>query len=266
MSNETTVWNQQTCDEVTSYCPIDVSVYGYYPSLAANGFFLGFFALFALVNLCLGIRYKTWSYMIALVLGCVCAAVGYVGRILLHDNPFNQSGFVMQICCLIIAPAFNSAAIYLTLKHMVLCFGEEFSVIKARYYTYIFIAADLLSLIMQGAGGGIASNADAGSSQEETGNDLLMAGISWQVVALFFFILMASWYIVRRRSALKQYPLSTEAATTIKQRKFRLFAFAVSSAWFAIFVRCIYRIVEMAGGWGNEVMRDEATFIVFEGW
>lgn len=30
--------------------------------------------------------------------------LGYVGRILLHANPFDDTGFEMQICCLIIAP------------------------------------------------------------------------------------------------------------------------------------------------------------------
>jgi hypothetical protein len=264
MSNET-VWNQHTCTGITDYCPVEVSIYGYYPNLAANAFFLGFFGLFALINLGLGVRYKTWSYMVALTLGCVCAAIGYVGRIMMHDNPFNDAGFTTQICCLIIAPAFNSAAIYLTLKHIILCFGEEFSVIKARWYTYIFIAGDLLSLVMQGAGGGIASTADTESAQE-VGDDLLMAGISWQVVALFSFFCMAAWYGVRRWKAVKHHPLSTEAATAINQRKFRLFAFGIGSAWFAIFLRCIYRIVEMTGGWGNEIMRDEVTFIIFEGW
>jgi hypothetical protein len=264
MSNDT-VWNQNTCTEITSYCPVEVSVYGYYPSLAANGFFLGFFGLFALINLVLGIRYKTWSFMVALVAGCVCAAIGYAGRIIMHSNPFNNAGFITQICCLIIAPAFNSAAIYLTLKHIILCFGEEFSVIRARYYTYIFVGADLLSLVMQGAGGGIASTAE-NDSQQELGDDLLMAGISWQVVALFIFIGAASWYVVRRWKGIKEYPLSPEAAATLKQPRFRLFAFGVASAWIAIFFRCVYRIVEMAGGWGNEIMRDEVTFIVFEGW
>jgi hypothetical protein len=263
MSNET-VWNQDTCTEITDYCPVDVSVYGYFPNLGANGFFLGFFALFALINLGLGVRYKTWSYMVALTAGCVCAAVGYAGRIIMHDNPFDDSGFITQICCLIIAPAFNSAAIYLTLKHIILCFGEESSIIKARWYTYLFIGADLLSLILQGAGGGIASGND--DSTQELGDDLLMAGISWQVVALFFFGAMVAWYVVRRSRALKHTPLSAEAASTIKQLKFRLFAFGVGSAWFAIFLRCVYRIAEMAGGWGNEIMRDEVTFIIFEGW
>ena len=185
----------------------------------------------------------------------------------MNDNPFNDAGFITQICCLIIAPAFNSAAIYLTLKHIILCFGEEFSLIKARWYTYIFIVADVLSLILQGAGGGIASTADSDSpSTQKLGDDLWMASIGWQVAALSLFFGTVAWYVFSRQNAIHQHSLSVEAATTLKQRKFRLFAVGVGSAWLAIFVRCFYRIIEMAGGWGNSVMQDEATFIVFEGW
>jgi hypothetical protein len=72
-----------------------------------------------------------------------------IGRLLLHQNPFSRIGFQIQICCLILGPAFNSAAIYLVLKHIVLCFGPEFSRIKPKWYTWIFISCDLLSLVLQ---------------------------------------------------------------------------------------------------------------------
>ena len=35
--------------------------------------------------------------------------IGYVGRILLHNNVWDNTGFDMQICCLIIAPVSLSA-------------------------------------------------------------------------------------------------------------------------------------------------------------
>lgn len=262
--SETQVWDQSTCTELTAECTFEVSIYGFQPSLAANAFFLTFFAIAGVTNVVFGIRYRTWSYMVALVLGCLAAAVGYVGRLIMRDNPFADAGFITQICCLIISPAFNSAAIYLTLKHIILCFGEEFSIIKAKWYTYIFIFADILSLLMQGIGGGVASTADD-QDQQELGDDLIMAGVSWQVVALFFFAAMAAWYALRRRRALREHPLSTEAAGRLRDTKFRLFVFGVATAWLAIFIRCIYRIIEMAGGWGNSIMRNEALFIVFEG-
>jgi len=59
--------------------------------------------------------------------------------------------------CLTIAPAFLAAGIYLCLKHIVDTFGRENSRISPRSYPRIFIACDFLSLVLQAAGGGIAS-------------------------------------------------------------------------------------------------------------
>lgn len=47
--------------------------------------------------------------------------------------------------------------------------------------------------------------------------------------------------------------------------RFRMFCYAVAGAYAGILIRCIYRIAEMAGGWGNKIMQDEPSFIVLEG-
>jgi hypothetical protein len=90
-----------------------------------------------------------------------------------------------------------------------------------------------------------------------------MAGISIQVVTLFCFAITSLDYIWRRRRAIE--PLSSEAAFFARSIMFKCFAFGLSAAFLAIFVRCVYRIVEMAGGWRNSVMQNEASFIVFDG-
>jgi hypothetical protein len=64
-------------------CTIEGTLYGYLPSLGANAFFTAFFALCFIVQLVQGIRYKTWTYMIALCLGCAGEAVGYGGRVMM---------------------------------------------------------------------------------------------------------------------------------------------------------------------------------------
>ena len=75
--------------------------------------------------------------------GCICEILGYAGRLMMHKNPFNLNGsvsavscghsvqkadflnrFLIQICCLTIAPAFFSAAIYLCLSRMYVFFLE----------------------------------------------------------------------------------------------------------------------------------------------
>jgi hypothetical protein len=85
----------------------------------------------------------------------------------------------------IFAPSFLAAGIYLTLKHVVIQFGKEWSRLRPSWYTYIFIACDISSLAMQSAGGALAATADPGESIGDVGTNLMIAGIIWQVVGKF---------------------------------------------------------------------------------
>ncbi|KAI4211037.1 MAG: hypothetical protein LQ351_006157 [Letrouitia transgressa] len=188
----------ENCTQVTPECPSEATIYGYYPNLGANIFFLAFFA----------------------------------------------------------------AGIYLTLKHLILTFGEEYSRLRARWYTWIFIGCDLLSLILQGAGGGTAATADTYDTQK-IGNDLMMTGIAWQVFTLLVFAILAGDYAWRSYSHRANH--TTAAARIAHGLRFKAFIAGLFFAWLTIFVRCVYRIAEMANGWKNSIMQDETDFIVLEG-
>ena len=170
---------------------------------------------------------------------------------------------MIQICCLIIAPAFVAAGIYLTLKHVVISFGQEWSRLRPAWYTYIFIAGDIVSLTLQGAGGGAAASSDPGSKMTDIGTNLMIAGVIFQVVVLVFFAYFFVEYIVRTHR--RRNILSAEAMQLFHAPLFRLFMGAVIVAYAGIFVRCIYRIPELTSGWRSELMRNEPEFIVLEG-
>lgn len=197
----------------------------------------------------------------------------------MNDNPWSQVGFNMQICCLIIAPvslsiplvfmdmtnvytkAFISAGIYLTLKHIVLTIGEEYSRLQARWYTWIFILCDLFSLILQGAGGGIAATAET-ENMQKVGNNLMMAGIVFQVFT--FLVLFALVAMYASTAFANRNSFSQSTVTLLSSTKFKLFIASLIVAWITIFTRCVYRIAEMAGGWGNPIMQNEVEFIILE--
>jgi len=92
------------CEDVSLECPVDQTIYGYAPGLGINAFFLAFFGFLTLVNLILTVRFKSWFYGSLLLLGAAGEAVGYVGRIIMHGNPWDSVGFQMQICTLIFSP------------------------------------------------------------------------------------------------------------------------------------------------------------------
>lgn len=198
------------------------------------------------------------TFQIALCLGCIAEAAGYVGRVMMHNNPYDDIGFQIQICLLIIAPAFLSAGIYLTLKHFTITFGESWSRLRPAWYTYIFITGDLVSLVLQGAGGGLAATADPGTSTQDLGTNLMIAGVIFQVVILSVFGYLLSEYTLRTYR--RREKLSMAATEILRSMKFRLFVGAIMTAYLAIFTRCVYRIPELTGGWGNELMRNEPEF------
>ncbi|PMD43487.1 RTA1-domain-containing protein [Hyaloscypha variabilis F] len=253
----------QNCTEVTPQCLVENTIYGYAPNLGLNAFFVAIFSICALAQIYLGTKYKTFFFAYVITLGAIGEAIGYGGRIIMHSNPYSSLGFKIQISCLIFSPAFIAAGIYLTLKHIVLAFGQERSKIQARYYTWIFITCDWISLMLQAVGGGFAGGAGNNVKLRNTGTNLMISGIVWQVATLITFSALVVDYALRTRRAWSD--VTPEAKGLLSQSKFRSFLAAAAVAFTTVFLRCVYRIAEMVGGWANPIMRDEIGFDIMEG-
>jgi hypothetical protein len=198
-----------------------------------------------------------------LTVGSLSEAIGYAGRILLNSNPYSGPGFRLQITCLIFAPSFIAAAIYITLTHLVLTFGTSKSRITPKYYTWIFISCDIVALVLQAVGGGLAGGAGKNKGMRDRGTNVMFAGIVWQVATLVVFAALVIDYIVRTVRVWSEVPDAAKVLS--KKLSFRLFAGGVVLAFSTIFLRCVYRIAEIEGGWANPIMRDETSFVVMEG-
>jgi hypothetical protein len=104
------------------------------------------------------------------------------------------------LICLTIGPAFLSASIYLCLSRIVHIYSASTSRIRPKYYTYVFISCDLVSLILQGAGGGIAATAASGDqSQINLGTNIMIGGLSFQVFSLLLFMILCVDFALRIR-------------------------------------------------------------------
>jgi hypothetical protein len=87
--------------------------FSYLPSLPGNAIYAAIFVIYIVAQLCLGIKHKTWGYMVAMVTGLVLEVIGYVGRVMLHNSPFNNNDFLIYLVTLTIAPALLSASVSL---------------------------------------------------------------------------------------------------------------------------------------------------------
>lgn len=78
-----------------STCPISLAQVRYDPSLGGNLIYLILFAALLVTHIVLAIRYRTWSFSIALALGLLTEIIGYLARVLMHFNPFLSNPFLV---------------------------------------------------------------------------------------------------------------------------------------------------------------------------
>jgi hypothetical protein len=65
------------------------------PTLSGNATYCAMLSLLLLVQFALGIRYKTWGFMVGMCSGLFLEVIGYTGRLLLHKDPFSFDNFLM---------------------------------------------------------------------------------------------------------------------------------------------------------------------------
>lgn len=76
-------------------CPLDCAQVHFLPSLGGNATFAAILGLLLIAQLGLGIRYRTWGFMVGMICGLLLEVLGYVGRLLLHNNPFDFNNFLL---------------------------------------------------------------------------------------------------------------------------------------------------------------------------
>ncbi|EPE02403.1 rta1 like protein [Ophiostoma piceae UAMH 11346] len=274
MANATVDHPFKLCTEVSAQCPVEATTLGYYPNVGINIFFavgFGIATLALLVVLASGKVPRTWAYSCFIAAGAALELAGYAARVPLHSNPWQKEAFETQICAIILAPTLICIGIYLTLQHVCLALCPPLSRVRPTLYPWLFVPADVSCLLVQAAGGAIAASAGCtDTALLNAGNSAIIAGIVLQVVVLGLFGLASLDFYVRVSKWLagkntRLAPPTPEVLALWNDKKFRTYGIAVSVAYLCILVRCIYRVAEMAGGWGNNIMQDEPSFIVLEG-
>jgi hypothetical protein len=142
-------------------------------------------------------------------------------------------------------------------------YGQQISRFSSRTYAIAFITSDFISLVLQGAGGGLAATA-TDHSGSETGRAVMLAGVVFQVVSLLIF--MGLWlefiYRLRRTSESAKEVRFLHLRTT---KNFAYFQYALGAAVVLIFIRSVYRVAELNQGFDGPIANDEVSFMILEG-
>lgn len=278
----------------------EMNEYTYDLVRSANIIFLALFSLIVLYDLIFAVMARYDWFNITFLCGYVCELIGYIARVMSFNDTSNEDKYLAQFVCLTIAPAFIMAGIYFVFAQLVVIHGRKYAVLRPLWYSYIFITWDVMSLVIQAIGGGIASSADD-KDTSDIGVNILIAGVCIQIAGMtsfvvLFMITLNRFYFKDRKLIVTSDPLNkwsigsfvkflvnTKSANLFKinyldrfynqtpvffnirhnNKILPYFPFAILLSVAVIYVRCVFRVVELCQGWHGYLMNHEVyTFVL----
>lgn len=173
--------------------------------------------------------------------------VGYIARILSSKkDPYNIIYFIIQYFFIVVAPVLYSAAVYIVFTALIETAGEKYSPIRKRFILRLFIICDVVATIIQVVGASLIGKQTHARKDPKTANDILLAGLAFQVFAFSIFIALLSTFIYRARNAVMM---------TLSP-----FMCAYMVASLLIYLRTLFRLAETSQGVFGELSSHEVYF------
>ncbi len=243
---------------------------GLTPSYGGNLALAVIFGIFFLLHTLSGIWFKQWWFGVAFFCGCGLEMAGYIGRTLSNGDYTVLDWFLLQIICLTIAPAFIMGGIYYILAKFIMIYGTKFAIMKPMWYSYIFIVCDVISLVIQAAGGGLAATSLTANESTESGTHVMVAGLAFQVfsMSIYIFLYLHFFHKIRFLHPSQHKQLDDQFNPDYKhirdEKMFKIFPYVVFIGVLFVYVRCIYRVVELAEGWTGFLIVHEVYFMILD--
>ncbi|KAK6511285.1 hypothetical protein TWF481_000206 [Arthrobotrys musiformis] len=234
----------------------NVYLWKYLPSIPAAAIFLVLFAVVTIFHLWRSVRARVW-FCIPFAIGGIFQVIGYATRIYCYYNTEKIDSYAIQFSFIILAPVFYAASIYMVLRRLIHSInGDRFSVVRARWLTYIFVTGDILALTIQGSAVGLTTKPES----KKTGEKVITIGLLVQIVIFAFFIYVSTIFHLRMNKDLKLNPRSGPHLTV--PWKTGLYMLYGCSA--LIMIRSVFRVVEYLMGVDAYLLSNEWPLYVFD--
>ncbi|KAH8827435.1 RTA1-like protein [Flagelloscypha sp. PMI_526] len=273
---------------------LDATPYGYIPTGWVCYLFLALFGLSGLIHLVQAFWFKAYWLIPTAALCAAGESLGWSARLWSHYNIMMDTPFQIQISTIIISPTCLLAVNFIVFGRGVQLLGQQYSLLSARWISIIFVTSDVFALVMQGTGGGLASG-NVSPEQLHLGSNIILAGIAFQFGIMVITSLLAFHFAWRWRSCRPVRKIAAEnridssiQLTNLSQPQdvtgkrwmtsgnslpfegreafnFKFLLCAISLNTFCLFVRAIYRLIELSHGWDSKILRTEIWFNIFDG-
>ncbi|KAJ7612068.1 RTA1-like protein, partial [Roridomyces roridus] len=239
--------------------------YGYVPHEYVGIIFMALFGLSTIIHVGQAIYYRMWWLFLTACLCGVGELVGWGGRLwsALTPDQALKTPYMMQITTTILAPTPLIAVNFILLSWIVTRLGPCYARLTPIQYSIIFTSCDVAALCVQGAGGGIASSANT-EADSELGSNIMLGGIIFQFVAILVYVALASDFLWHYRTDIPVRAAAPHHRGHLEPKMKTMIA-ALAFSTLVLFIRSIYRIIELAGGWHGRIIQTEIYFDVLDG-
>ncbi|KAL2838118.1 RTA-like protein [Aspergillus pseudoustus] len=239
-------------------------LYHYTPNLPCAILLAVLFALTTVLHLYQRIKAHS-KYFNPFIVGGIFQVVGYGARAGSHFNTDSTLLYAIQSLLILLAPTLYAASIYMVLGRIItFLHGEHLSYIPVKWMTKVFVAGDVLSFILQAAGGGIMTNGS--KNTVKIGEWVIVAGLCVQIVFFGAFVITSLIFHVKiiRSPTTASERFMSKRGSLWPPRDWRGLLFACYSASVLILVRSVYRLVEFVQGNDGYVISHEVFLYVFD--
>ncbi|QPC65682.1 hypothetical protein HYE67_007913 [Fusarium culmorum] len=215
-----------------------VDYYRYEPSLPANVIF---------------------SIIFALSSGTEVETIGFIGRAIGADQApdYTFGPYIMQSLLLLLGPTCYAASIYMILGRLIrLLKAEKYSLIRISWLTKIFLLGDIISIALQGIGGGKLANANS-LDDRATGENIIIAGLTVQILFFCLFIIVTGLFHFR-------FLKDSTGRTSIYGTKWERSLVLIYLASVLILIRSLFRMIEYIEGHDGELQSKEIYILVLD--
>jgi hypothetical protein len=188
-------------------------------------------------------------YFSPLSIGCAFEVVGYAFRTLsAARDPYNVIYYVVSYFFIVVAPVLLSAGIYAVLSVLIQRVGTASTpLIPPRIILAVFITCDVIATVVQIAGAAMIGKAESNREDPTTPNNILLAGLAFQVFSFAVFLLLLAIFVLKARRVAEQ-PLP------------RMFMATFVVAALLVYLRTCFRLAETAEGVFGALMTSEVLF------
>ncbi|KAG2113961.1 RTA1 like protein-domain-containing protein [Suillus clintonianus] len=248
---------------------VGVGPYNYIPTEWICILFLVLYSISTVLHLGQALKYKLWWMLPTATFAGVLEILGWSARLWSSRSPRLLTPYEMQLVGTIIAPTPLVAANFIILGKIIHQVGPQFSRLTPKIYTILFCSFDVVCLIVQAVGGASAARAVSQESSATMGANIMLGGIAAQLFAIVVYVALAAEFFLRLKyNAPFRYAdesrISEKAQHSVS-KNLRVMICGMALCVLCIFIRSIYRTVELAGGWFGPVITTERYFDWLDG-